>query len=46
MKILAILTVCPEYIEFCLPELKSLFSMHGVNLKELFKYELPNYPEN
>ena len=39
-KILTIFLQIPEYIEFCIPELKSLFSGYQIPLKEFFKYEI------
>lgn len=41
-KILTVFLQVPEYIEFCIPELKSLFSGYNIPLKELFKYEIPS----
>lgn len=41
IKILTVFLQIPEYIEFCIPELKSLFSGYNIPLKELFKYEIP-----
>ena len=40
-KILTVFLQIPEYIEFCIPELKSLFSGYQIPLKEFFKYEIP-----
>ena len=40
-KILTIFLQIPEYVEFCIPELKSLFSGYQIPLKEFFKYEIP-----
>ena len=46
-KILTIFLQIPEFIEFCIPELKSLFSPYKIPLKELFKHEISteNFPD-
>lgn len=41
-KILTVFLQIPEYIDFCIPELKALFSGYNIPLKELFKHEIPH----
>lgn len=39
-KILTVFHQIPEFVEFCIPELKSLFDMHGIPPHQLF--DLPD----
>ncbi|KAL4471452.1 hypothetical protein ABPG74_008345 [Tetrahymena malaccensis] len=39
MKVLAQFKTIPNYVDFCLPELKSLIAMHNLDWREVFKHE-------
>lgn len=40
-KILTVFHQIPEFVEFCIPEVKSLFEMHGIPPHQLF--DLPDH---
>lgn len=46
MKVLAQFKSIPNYVDFCLPELKSLISMHGLDWREVFKHEFSAEGDN